>query len=442
METREHLRTWLSVVYPLDGLARVDAPQNLLGLLVLPGERYDRLDVHDGPVAGEERGIDACGNGGMHLRRWLVTIFVGRVLECGWRDEVARRGEWVVGLAANSSPSTATASTAYRTRTLLPPNPRHLPLHHLRGFAAILRIFTFAPEPRLAVSLSAVVRLLSQLAATLALVVVATKAQTSQVRAAAPPPPPPGLTLAELAGIDALANYTNTWESVDAVKPDGEVDVEASAVGEKQAPKGGGGGRRALVLQGHAGTGGLVARMLARTGWRVCVHAPGSLSDGAGAAAEETEADKAHMRRVQARVRAWGVEEVVFDDGGAAGERGTGGAARRCARCGRRGSGCSPQGAGRGRKQFTTAKDNFRAELRALRGSQGPGGKGAGKRSEVGTWTGRDVRDALGAVLRLPLAEGLVEAERPFDRAPEVFERGDGAGAVLRGGSVVVRVVG
>ncbi|KAJ7499376.1 hypothetical protein FB451DRAFT_1428973 [Mycena latifolia] len=442
--------------------------------------------------------------------------FVGRVLECGWevRDEVARRGEWVVGLLdVRKSGALAEFITVDRHRIHRVPHP-HTPISESppssppsssppSSASSHSHRNQDSPYPSRPSSVSfrdspPPSRTSRQ-----------KHRRLKSVPPPPPPPPPPGLTLAELAllplglaahravrtlaGIDALANYTNTWESVDAVKPDGEVDVEASAVGEKQAPKGAGGGRRALVLQGHAGTGGLVARMLARTGWRVCVHAPGSLADGAGAAAEETEADKAHMRRVQARVRAWGVEEVVFDDGGAAGERGDGGrgaAVRAVERLIADGDAfdavvdtvggravweagerlLAAGGPGAGRKQFTTtvgdaparpvptAKDNFRAGLRALRGSNQPqGAKGAGgKRSEVGyawvsaaqdvDWEGADVRDALGAVLRLALAEGgvrpVVEAERPFERAPEVFERGDGAGAVLRGGSVVVRVVG
>ncbi|KAJ7672823.1 hypothetical protein B0H17DRAFT_1208536 [Mycena rosella] len=434
--------------------------------------------------------------------------FVGRVLECGWevRDEVVRRGEWVVGLLdVRKSGALAEFITVDRHRIHRVPHP-HTPSsdespapslsppssgssdthsHQNQDSPYPSRpssvSFRDSPPPSRASS----------------------RQHHKRVRPVPPPPPPPppGLTLAELALLPlglaahrvvrtlAGGDACTAWGSVDTdtVRPDGEPEAPLD---EKRALKAL--GRRALVLQGHAGTGGLVARMLARRGWRVCVHAPGSLADGGGAAAE-TDADRAHMRRVQARVRAWGVEEVVFDDGGGAGERGDGGrgaAVRAVERLIGDGDAFDAvvdtvggravweagerllAGAGAGRKQFTTtvgdwpgrpvptAKDNFRAGLRALRGNQSQGGGGGGgaakkgaKRSEVGyawvsaaqdvDWEGADVRDALGAMLRLALEGGVrpvVEAEQPFERAPEVFERG--GGEVLRGGSVVVKVVG
>jgi hypothetical protein len=262
--------------------------------------------------------------------------------------------------------------------------------------------------------------------------------------------------------------------------------------------------------------------MLARRGWRVCVHAPGSVSPPSLAAldedgeAEESEADREHMRRVQGRVRAWGVEEVVFDDGGCAadaareggaGDGGRGAAVRAVerliadgdefdavvdtvggkevweagerllAQCG------SGTGGRTRRKQFTTtvgdcparpvptAKDNFRAGLRALKGNAASTSNGTSKKEKENNknkkgasavsyawvsvaqdvdWEGEDVRDSLGAVVSMALEEGIrpvVEgASLPFERAGEVFEerRPNGASlgaGVLRGGSVVVRVV-
>ncbi|KAJ7477182.1 hypothetical protein B0H11DRAFT_2425612 [Mycena galericulata] len=369
--------------------------------------------------------------------------FVGRVLECGWdvREEIVRRGEWVVGLMdIRKSGALAEFITVDRHR-----------IHRTR--------LRHRGDPIGASS-----------------------------RSHHRPPPEPGLSLAELAllplglaahravrtlvGVDAGTSETpfyDPWGSGDALAEDAK-----SPLSEKTKRQG---GRRALVLQGHAGTGGLVARMLARRGWR------------------RRKEDKAHMAAVQARVRAWGVEEVVFDDGGAPGERGDGGvgaAVRAVERLIGDGDAfdavvdtvggravweagerllAGSAGAGAGRKQFTTtvgdfparpvpsAKDNFRAGLRALRGSQaqaaadrrGEEGRqeeeqeGAERRGDV-DWEGEDVRDSLGAVLRMAREESLrpvVEAERaplPFERAPEVFEVWDGA--VLRGGTVVVKVVG
>ncbi|KAJ6567341.1 hypothetical protein DFH09DRAFT_1314460 [Mycena vulgaris] len=439
--------------------------------------------------------------------------FVGRVLECGWevRDEVVRRGEWVVGLLdVRKSGALAEFITVDRHRIHRVPHPQtpasdsaHASSPSPPSSASSdtqSHSNQDSPYPSRPSSVS--FRCDSPPPSR-----PSSRQHHRRIRAVPPPPPPPppGLTLAELALLPlGLAAYraVRTLAGVDApthAAAGAWCEEEEPPVSEK--PRERERGRRALVLQGHAGTGALAARLLVRRGWRVCVHAPGAAGEGGGAAAE-TEADRTHMQRVQARARAWGVEEVVFDDGGAAGERGDGGrgaAVRAVERLiadgdafdavvdtvgGREvwaaGERLLAGGkGGRGRKQFTTtvgdcparpvptAKDNFRAGLRALKGSQGDKGKGE-KRSEVGyawvsaaqdvDWEGEDVRDGLGAVLRLALEEGVrpgdagvgVEAgeeERtvPFERAPEVFEgrEGGGAGAgVRRGGCVVVRVVG
>ncbi|KAJ7122882.1 hypothetical protein C8R44DRAFT_876078 [Mycena epipterygia] len=426
--------------------------------------------------------------------------FVGRVLECGWevRDEVVRRGEWVVGLLdIRKSGALAEFITVDRHRIHRVPHPHTPPSTNSPAHSPP----SSSPPSSASSNQNQNSRPLS----------VSFRCETppskqhKRVKSPPPPQPPPGLSLAELAllplGLAAhravrtlvggeFVAHGASWPS-----SDGDVEPE-NPFSEKPPAKKGGGGRRALVLQGHAGTGGLVARMLTRKGWRVCVHAPGSLSDNAGG--EETEEDKVHMQRVQARVRAWGVEEVVFDDGGGVGEHGDGGrgaavraveqligdgdvfdavvdtvGGREVWEAGERLlSGSGKGGQGGGWKQFTTtvgdcparpvpnAKDNFRAGLRALRGNQQTQGKSKSRKSkgrgEVGyawvsaaqdvDWEGEDVRDSLGAVLRMALEDSVrpvVEQERtplPFERAPEVFEGGDGG--VLRGGSVVVKVVG
>lgn len=91
--------------------------------------------------------------------------------------------------------------------------------------------------------------------------------------------------------------------------------------GEKGGNKGGQ-RRRVLVLGGHDGAGGMAVQMLVKRGWRVCVHVPfTSLAyEGAGLVEEEGDGgrgrrDEYCMRRVEERVRLWGGEEVIFDDG-------------------------------------------------------------------------------------------------------------------------------
>ncbi|KAJ6516392.1 hypothetical protein C8R45DRAFT_889993 [Mycena sanguinolenta] len=471
--------------------------------------------------------------------------FVGRVLECGWevRDEIARRGEWVVGLMdIRKSGALAEFITVDRHRIYRVPHPQAVPRsssdssppsssppssssseatnshprRHSQALSHSNQETPYPPRP-------------SSISFTLDTPPPSRPSSRQQQRRhhrrsapPAPPPPPPGLDLAELAllplaGIAAhrvvrtleAVDAASKW-SADAVTPDGDIadpmdaasEKSALAAAEKAKAKG---KRRALVLHGHAGTGGLVACLLARRGWRVCVHAPGSVSES-----DDEQADKEHMRRVQERVRAWGVEEVVFDDGGCAADNvsafgsavdaggGNGAAVRAVERLiadgdefdamvdtigGKAvwdvGERLLARGSAKRRKQFTTtvgdwpirpvptAKDNFRAGLRALTGGNGAGDdkkspKKTTKKEKAGSavnyawvsaaqdvdWEGEDVRDSLGAVVRIALEESvrpIVEGDAlPFERAGEVLEgrAGGGSTGVLKGGNVCVRVVG
>ncbi|KAJ7229089.1 hypothetical protein GGX14DRAFT_346422 [Mycena pura] len=398
--------------------------------------------------------------------------FVGRVLECGWEvcDEVARRGEWVVGLLdVRKSGALAEFITADRHRIHRVPHPQS----HANG-----------SQPTAHSSSDGHLH-----------------SHSNQYPAPPAAAPPPGPTLEELALLPfALTAYravrtliglegfgTGVRRGVGAVSPEGEPEVDSMS--EERHRKGrSAAGRRALVLNGHTGTGAFVARMLAARGWRVCVHAPGTLSDAATGC---TEADKAHMATVQARTRAWGVEEVVFDDGGGVGDGedwGQGAAVRAIEQliedgdafdavvdtiggrtvweAGQRLLVCAADG---GRKQFTTtvgdsperpvpsAMDNFRLGLRAMRGSQSESTKkekGSKARTNVSyawvsvaqdvDWEGGDVRDGLGVLVQMALEAGMrpvVENQLPFERAVDVFE-GREDPAMRHGGSVVVKVVG
>lgn len=85
-----------------------------------------------------------------------------------------------------------------------------------------------------------------------------------------------------------------------------------------------------------------------------------------------------------------------------------------------------------------SAKDNFRAGVRALRGNQSQDKKGRKSkgRNEVGyarvsaaqdvDWEGEDVRDSLGAVLRMALEEGVHPVVE--ERQPLPFELSDRGG--------------
>ncbi|KAK7061299.1 hypothetical protein R3P38DRAFT_2757796 [Favolaschia claudopus] len=472
--------------------------------------------------------------------------FVGRVLECGWdvRDEVIRRGEWVIGLLdIRKSGALAEFITVDRHRIQRIPQPHSvsktldptlslLPESHPSSSASSEAASSHTRSMSLPHTLSNQESPYPSRPPSVSFTLdtppssrPSSRQQHRLNRRSLPPPPPappPGPDLSELAllpltGVAAhravrtltIAAAVNKWGSdPNVVTPDGEIpdpmDEKADTIKQRRAGK-----RRALVLHGHSGTGGLVARMLAGHGWHVCVHAPGSVSNAPplGDSDEADEADKEHMRLVQERVRGWGVEEVVFDDGGCAadwaigpgGDGGRGAAVRAVEQLigdgdefdavvdtvgGKEVWEAGERLLSRGAKtwkQFTTtvgdcparpiptAKDNFRAGLRSLSGSNGGaahdgngknGKKGkkekAGKGSSVSyawvsaaqdvDWEGEDVRDSLGAVLRMALQQGvrpsLDGGAVPFERAAEVFEGREGSGGLLRGGSVVVRVVG
>lgn len=71
--------------------------------------------------------------------------------------------------------------------------------------------------------------------------------------------------------------------------------------------------RRALVLRGHDGIGAMAVQMLVLRGWRVCVHVP-FIASPPNMPTTSTVAD-AFMEEVEERIRKWGAEEVIFDDG-------------------------------------------------------------------------------------------------------------------------------
>ncbi len=222
--------------------------------------------------------------------------------------------------------------------------------------------------------------------------------------------------------------------------------------------------RRVLVLRGHDGIGGMAVQMLANRGWRVCVHAP------MPALKDEDE----YMRDIEDRIREWGGEEVVFDDG-----EGRGAVVRVIERLMGDGDTFDAildtvggkdiwdvsqkllNGTGKGKScgQFTTlvgdipekiipsAGSHFKAGLRSLRNTHNHEGSKVGYAwvsiAQDVDWEGEDVRDSIGAVLRLAINEGIKpfvggDARTvPFERTPNVFS----AGFFNSGSTVVVKVV-
>jgi NADPH:quinone reductase-like Zn-dependent oxidoreductase len=69
--------------------------------------------------------------------------------------------------------------------------------------------------------------------------------------------------------------------------------------------------RRALVLRGHDGVGAMAVQMLVRQGWRVSVHVPFSRVPWDATQAEGDE----FMLAIEDRLKKWGADEVIYDDG-------------------------------------------------------------------------------------------------------------------------------
>ncbi|KAF7331698.1 hypothetical protein MKEN_00049600 [Mycena kentingensis (nom. inval.)] len=444
--------------------------------------------------------------------------FVGRVIECGFevREDVARRGEWVVGLLdIRKSGALAEYIVVDRHRLHRVPQP-HTPGSHSQSTPPNSRPqsrsshdgYTYShsnqdsPYPSRPSSVAFALSDSPPSSRPSSRQNYHGHRKSRSAPAPVAPPPPPGPTLEELALLPlGLAAYRAIRTLVGlegavaqaqpgTISPDGELEVDpmtatAPLAKRKEKP-------RALVLNGHAGVGSYVARLLVARGWRVCVHAPGTLDDPAFDVDDE-ERDREHMAAIQARVQAWGAEEVVFDDGGAVGDEEDGGWGRAAAvralerviddgdvfdavvdtiggravweageRLLRRADGVVR------RKMFTTtvgdapgrpiptAKDNFRGGLRAMKAEKE---KKSSKGCVVGyawvnaatdvDWEGGDVRDGLAALVRVALDQESVRAAvedpgapLPFERAVDVFETVSLGTLVRRGGSVVVKVAG
>lgn len=407
--------------------------------------------------------------------------FVGRVLECGWevREQVVRKGEWVVGLLDVRKCGALTEFIVVdRRRIHRVPHPR-----------------ADTPSPA--------------------------SSQTTRS------PPQPSLSLEELAllplcGVSAYRAVRTFMFAFSSLR-DGNLSpggkrpgfdfgtsstvTSGSNLGTRRhasADHENGRRRRAFVLRGHNGAGAMAVQMLVLRGWRVSVHVPFPplLSEEAG---------ERYMAHMEERVRTLGGEEVIFDDGGT--ESGDDGRAavvrvidglrvdgdvfdavldtiggkvireaseRLLRSCGGV-DGQSPPGKSQktGMGHFTTlvgdapertiptAGDNFRAGLRSLKFGDGSAGadREEGKGGKVGyawvsvaqdvDWEGEDVGESIGAVLKLALEDGVrpwtatVREEDnedwtkknvvPFERTPNVFVD---EGPLGYGGTVVIKIVG
>ncbi|KII96059.1 hypothetical protein PLICRDRAFT_170639 [Plicaturopsis crispa FD-325 SS-3] len=370
------------------------------------------LDGVDGRLVSEKGGERfAKGDGKVKTEVGYIPgrSFVGRVLESGWevREEVCRRGEWIVGLCdVRKCGALAEFILVDRHR-----------IHRV-------------PYPRM-------------------------PASPSQPMSSSPTSGD-ALTLEELALLPLTG--VPAYRAMRTFSSAGREGISNRA--DRRDGSGAWAHKRILVLDGHVGVGALAVQMLARRGWRVCAHVPFLAPDdpkddieidGAAEVVYADGMDAAGVLGLLARRKE--VFDAILDTIGGrevweAGERLLGG----------RGQFTTLVGDVPGRP-IPSAKDHFRAGMRSM-GATGSTEGGAKKEKKVKggvgyawvsvaadvDWEGEDVRDSLGAVLRLAAEEGLrpvlgLGAEDgeapviPFERTPEVF------GRMGEGGTAVVRIV-
>ncbi|KAG6828759.1 hypothetical protein H0H92_006838 [Tricholoma furcatifolium] len=250
--------------------------------------------------------------------------FVGRVLECGWEvgEEVVKKGDWVVGLLDLKKCGGLTQFiVADRHRVHRAPYPRM----QQDGLASLSVNATAGSSTNYSASSK-----MSNSARTEqgpSRTPVTGGRHARQASAAPRPNIPLPLSLEELAllpacGIPAYrAVRTFAFAFSDSTVHSGGGSERRMAARDAMD---GARRRRALVLGGQDGAGALSVQMLVRRGWQVCVHVPfrclpheagGLVNWDENEAADEEGKEAYCMRRVEERVRAWGGEEVIFDDG-------------------------------------------------------------------------------------------------------------------------------
>ncbi|KAI0829313.1 hypothetical protein BC628DRAFT_1315119 [Trametes gibbosa] len=535
-------------------------------------DALDSLIVHEksgmAGTGGGSGGGGGKGIGGGKAGFIPGRSFVGKVVECGWAvsAEVCKRGEWVVGLLdVRKCGALAEFILVERHRIHRAPQPR------------ARNVTLFAPRRRTHIRASSLP--------------TSAVANGNALPYASSPLAPTPLSLEELALLPlcAVPAHRALRTFADVLTPPAH-RTQREREREDVKPD-----VRALVLQGHDSAGALAVQMLGRRGVRVTVQVPESavydpLEDVRKAAADAVHAsaskhkDKgkgkagappissvpplSRRQQVEARLRAWGAEDVCvgepldvlrrfvdegqsFDavldtvggvavwetaqrlltmDWTTAAARSSTSLASRSDLPLSRSASISHSQSGHGDEhrpsklksppishaQFTTlvgdtvhravpsAQDNLRSGLRSLRRAMSTSapspaargtsparptvaalsksradGKGRAKRVVGYAWVsvaadvdfeGEDVRDALGAVVRMAeggwlrpwvaspavgtsgdgSAQGQAQGQGkeegkvvPFERAPEVFRRGvvGPLGVLADGGTCAVRIV-
>ncbi|KIM42917.1 hypothetical protein M413DRAFT_125606 [Hebeloma cylindrosporum] len=252
--------------------------------------------------------------------------FVGRVLECGWdvRDEVVRKGEWVVGLLdVRKGGALAEFIVVDRRRVHRVPQPWKTapPVNDPTG--PLSPLWIASPTPTQAnlnipstLTLEELALLpLSGLPAYRAIRTFMFAFSSSRDGTASPG------AMSSLDRRGAGFDFASSAASSSSYSDHHPQPSIRSTADHDHSYR-----RRILVLRGHDGTGAMAVQLLVQRGWRVSVHVPfSSVPSHASQHVGDT-----FMRVIEDRVRVWGADEVIFDDGeeGGGGDDGRGAAVR------------------------------------------------------------------------------------------------------------------
>lgn len=221
--------------------------------------------------------------------------FVGRVLECGWDvgDDIVKKGDWVIGLLDMKKCGALQQFIVVERHRLhripYPVSPSEKNVSRRRPPSSRQSTVSGTSSPRRGPSYSRYPHL-------------PPSHPMPHPRSSPVVPTGPSLSVEEFAllplcGISAYRAFRAlTYAFSDRTNTTND-----------PLP------RRVLVLRGHQGAGAMIVQILAKSGWRVSAHATLPLfQDDKEGLLEEA----AYMKSVQDRIRSWGAEEVIFDDGG------------------------------------------------------------------------------------------------------------------------------
>ncbi|CAA7259558.1 unnamed protein product [Cyclocybe aegerita] len=230
--------------------------------------------------------------------------FVGRVLECGWdvRDEVIRKGEWVVGLLdVRKCGALAEFIVVDRHRLHRVPHPRKSS-PTLDSNAPASPVWLASPTSTQGIRNPATLTL-EELALLPLCGLSAYRAVRTFMSAFS--------SIRDERGTPATVDRRIAdFDTASSIGPDYSMTVSAFSH-KVMTDHDCGHRRRVLVLRGHDGVGAMAVQMLVQRGWRVSVHVPFS---SVPANASQAAGDE-FMRTVEERARLWGADEVIFDDG-------------------------------------------------------------------------------------------------------------------------------